>query len=141
MWDASKPLIMWLLMNPSVACLDYSDPTLKKTGKYSRSWGYGGQLVANVHAYRATDKNRLLEVNDPVGPQNDKVILEMAKEAKTVVLAFGQPPKALRSRGQDLIKLLQNHLGLSYLCLSQNGTPSHPLYLPCALMPKPYLDQ
>jgi len=55
-WDESKPLVMWLLMNPSVACIDYADPTLIRTRKFARSWGCGGQLVANVHAYRATDK-------------------------------------------------------------------------------------
>ena len=137
-WDESKPLVMWLLMNPSVACIDYADPTLIRTGKFARSWGCGGQLVANVHAYRATDKNRLLEVKDPVGPENDEMILKMANEAKTIVLAFGQPPKMLRSRGQDLIKLLRHHSGLSYLRLSQDGTPSHPLYLPSDLSPQPY---
>ena len=137
-WDESKPLVMWLLMNPSVACIDYADPTLIRTGKFARSWGCGGQLVANVHAYRATDKNRLLEVKDPVGPKNDEMILKMANEAKTIVLAFGQPPKMLRSRGQDLIKLLKDYSGLSYLRLSQDGTPSHPLYLPSTLTPKPY---
>ena len=137
-WDESKPLVMWLLMNPSVACIDYADPTLIRTSKFARSWGCGGQLVANVHAYRATDKNRLLEVKDPVGPENDEMILKMANEAKTIVLAFGQPPKMLRSRGQDLIKLLQHHSGLSYLRLSQDGTPSHPLYLPSTLTPQPY---
>ena len=137
-WDESKPLVMWLLMNPSVACIDYADPTLIRTGKFARSWGCGGQLIANVHAYRATDKNRLLEVKDPVGPENDDMILKMANESKTIVLAFGQPPKMLRSRGQDLIKLLQHHSGLSYLRLSQDGMPSHPLYLPSDLTPKPY---
>ena len=137
-WDESKPLVMWLLMNPSVACIDYADPTLIRTGKFARSWGCGGQLVANVHAYRATDKNRLLEVKNPVGPKNDEMILKMANEAKTIVLAFGQPPKMLRSRGQDLIKLLKDYSGLSYLRLSQDGTPSHPLYLPSTLTPKPY---
>ncbi len=50
-WDESKPFAMWLLMNPSVACLDYGDPTLIRTGRFARSWGYGGQLVANVHAF------------------------------------------------------------------------------------------
>ena len=137
-WDESKPLVIWLLMNPSVACIDYADPTLIRTGKFARSWGCGGQLVANVHAYRATDKNRLLEVKDPVGPENDEMILKMTNEAKTIVLAFGQPPKMLRSRGQDLIKLLKDHSGLSYLRLSQDGTPSHPLYLPSTLTPQPY---
>jgi hypothetical protein len=78
---------MWLLMNPSVACVDHADPTLRKTGSFSRRWGYGGQLVGNVHAYRATDKMRLLEVEDPVGPENDQMIASMAEEASMVILA------------------------------------------------------
>lgn len=135
-WEAAKPLVLWLLMNPSVACTDYSDPTLRKTGKFARSWGYGGQLVGNVHAYRATDKNRLLEVTDPVGPENDQMILEMATQAKTVVLAYGQPPKALRQRGQELVTLLSHHPSLCHLRLAQDGTPVHPLYLPKTLIPQ-----
>ena len=137
-WDTGRPLILWLLMNPSVACTDYSDPTLRKTGKFSRSWGYGGQLVGNVHAYRATDKNRLLEVADPVGPENDQMILEMAVQAKTVVLAYGQPPMALRPRGEEVVALLSQHQGLSHLRLSKDGTPIHPLYLPESLAPQPH---
>lgn len=137
-WDASGPLVLWLLMNPSVACVDYSDPTLRKTGMFSRSWGYGGQLVGNVHAYRATDKNRLLEVADPVGPENDRMILDMATLARTVVLAYGQPPKALRQRGRELVALLSHHQGLCHLRLARDGTPVHPLYLPANLLPIPY---
>lgn len=137
-WDSSQPLVLWLLMNPSVACTDYSDPTLRKTGQFSRAWGYGGQLVGNVHAYRATDKSRLLQVADPVGPKNDRMILEMAAEAKAVVLAYGQPPQALRARGADVVTLLRHHPGLCHLRLAQDGTPVHPLYLPSTLRPKPH---
>ena len=137
-WDPTRPLVLWLLMNPSVACLDNSDPTLRKTGKYARAWGYGGQLVGNVHAYRATDKTRLLEVTDPIGPENDRMILEMAAEARTIVLAYGQPPKARRPRGPQLTRLLSTHPGLSHLRLAKNGTPVHPLYLPDTLQPVPH---
>lgn len=137
-WEPSGPLVFWLLMNPSVACLDFSDPTLRKTGKFARSWGFGGQLVGNVHAYRATDKNRLLEVKDPVGPRNDRMILKMADQAETVVLAYGQPPKALRPRSQKVVELLRNHPRLCHLRLSKDGTPMHPLYLPNTLIPETY---
>ncbi len=137
-WDTSKPLVLWLLMNPSVACTDYSDPTLRRTGNFARAWGYGGQLVGNVHAYRATDKSRLLEVADPIGPRNNQMILKMADQAKIVVLAYGQPPKALRARGQELESLLRRHPGLCNLRLAQDGTPVHPLYLPSTLRPKPH---
>lgn len=137
-WDASKPLILWVLMNPSVACMDYSDPTLRRTGQFSRAWGFGGQLIGNVHAYRATNKARLLEVGDPVGPKNDQMILQLASEAKTVVLAYGQPPSALRTRGPEVVALLCNHPELCHLKLAQDGTPVHPLYLPSTLWPKPH---
>lgn len=137
-WDPKKPLVLWLLMNPSVACTENSDPTLRRTGNFSRSWGYGGQIVCNVHAYRATHKNRLLEVDDPIGPENDRTILEMAQLAQTVVLAYGQPPKALRARGRELVSLLCRHQNLCHLRLARDGTPVHPLYLPATLTPQPY---
>ncbi len=137
-WDPARPLVLWVLMNPSVACLDYSDPTLRRTGAYARAWGYGGQLVGNVHAYRATDKQRLLEVDDPIGPGTDRAIKKMAAEAKTVVLAYGQPPRALRGRGEQVAAILQRHPGLSYLRLAKDGTPVHPLYLPGDLTPNRY---
>jgi hypothetical protein len=137
-WNPALPLVLWLLMNPSVACIEYSDPTLRKTGTFARSWGYGGQLVGNVHAYRATDKDRLLEVADPLGPENDRMILDMAAQAQTVVLAYGQPPRPLRQRGQDVVALLSGHPGLCYLRLAKDGTPVHPLYLPKSLSPQPY---
>ena len=138
-WDQSKPLVLWILMNPSVACLDYSDPTLRRTGQFARTWGYGGQLIGNVHAYRATNKKRLLEVDDPVGPDNDKSILQMASQAKTIILAYGQPPNKLKRRGQEVAELLVNHPGLSYLKMAKDGkTPIHPLYLPADLIPKSY---
>jgi hypothetical protein len=138
-WDHRRPLVLWILMNPSVACLEFSDPTLRKTGKFSRAWDYGGQLIGNVHAYRATDKTRLLDVNDPVGPKNDESIQAMARRAKTVVLAYGAPPEKLKNRGQAVANLLVQHPGLSYLKLAKDGiTPIHPLYLLANLLPKPY---
>ncbi len=140
-WNPDKPLVLWLLMNPSVACVDYSDPTLRKTGQFARTWGYGGQLVGNVHAYRATDKNRLLEVDDPVGPDNDPSILHMASQAKTIMLAYGQPPARLKKRGQEMVKLLADHPRLCCLRVAKDGvTPVHPLYLPGNLRPKLYVN-
>lgn len=137
-WNPDRPLVLWVLMNPSVACLDHADPTLRKTGNFARIWGYGGQWVGNVHAYRSTNKNRLLEVDDPVGPDNDRLILEMSEQAQTVVLAYGQPPKQLRSRGAQVVALLRHHPHLCHLRLAQDGTPVHPLYLPFSLRPQPH---
>lgn len=141
-WDERKPLVLWILMNPSVACVDYADPTLIKTGKFARSrhfGGFGGQLIGNVHAYRTTDKNKLLDVADPVGPKNDQAILRMAGLAKIVVLAFGQPPTKLKDRGLKVVEMLRDHPALCCLKLAKDGvTPWHPLYLSSKLRPRPY---
>jgi len=135
-WDPDKPLVLWLLMNPSVACVEHSDPTLRRTGMFSRSWGYGGQLVGNILAYRSTDKMGLLKVKDPIGPNNNQMILKMMGEAKTIILAYGQPPKKLQGRGKEVTELLKGHPNLCYLRLAKDGTPIHPLYLPSSLKPK-----
>jgi len=129
---------MFLLMNPSVAGVEHADPTLIKTGRLARAWGYGGQLVGNVHAYRLTDSKLLAGVDDPVGPGNDAALLEMAGRAGTIVLAYGLPPKPLRPRAEAVIKLLGDSGRLTVLRLTANGTPSHPLYLPSHLRPMDY---
>jgi len=134
-WETGRPLVMFLMMNPSVAGPEHADPTLIKTGKYARAWGYGGQLVGNVHAYRVTDSGLLVEAEDPVGPKNDAVLLRMARRAAVVVLAFGLPPKPLRPRAATVIEMLRGTVPLKYLHKTKNGTPCHPLYLRGDLRP------
>jgi hypothetical protein len=135
-WNPDLPVIMWLLMNPSVASLEHADPTLIRTGQFARAWGYGGQLVGNVHSYRATDKQRLLEIDDPVGPGNDAALVRMAKRAGIVMLAYGQPPKPLRPRSLEVVTMLHKAgADLHHLRLSKDGSPYHPLYLPGDLTP------
>jgi hypothetical protein len=135
-WDATKPLVMWLMMNPSVASVTHADPTLIRTGNFARSWGYGGQLIGNVHAYRATDAARLLEVEHPAGPDNDDALLSMALRSHMVILAYGQPPRRLRGRADGVVAVLaRKGARLTYLARSKDGTPKHPLYLPGCLTP------
>lgn len=128
-WDPDGPLVLWILMNPSIADLAFRDPTLQRTGDFARDWGYGGQLVGNVHAYRATYKKELPKVDDPIGPDNDSSILRMADRAALVVFAFGKPPrKRLRDRGHKVVRLLSEHKNLSCLyLLADQETPKHPL--------------
>ncbi|EHH66914.1 DUF1643 domain-containing protein [Gluconobacter morbifer] len=138
-WDKSRPLIMWLMMNPSVATEFGDDRTVAKCQRYARAWGYGGMYVGNSFAYRCTDQKRLLEVPDPVGPDNDAHLLDMAKHASLVVLAYGVPQaKSLRNRGTEVARMLARHgVEVTALRISKNGRPVHPLYLPSALTPQP----
>lgn len=127
-WDATLPLWLWLLMNPSGAGLQFSDATVSKTGQISRQGGAGGQIITNSGAYRSTDPAGLAAAPDPIGPENEATILRLAATAGKVIVAYGQPPKVLRGEGLRLARLLHARgIPLHVLRLSQDGTPMHPL--------------
>lgn len=136
-WDGSKPHAMWVMMNPSYADHEVNDRTVAKCERLARAWGYGGIYVGNTFAYRATDKKCLRLIADPVGPDNDKHLLAMAKKAAVVIFAYGQPGhRTLLSRGLAVAQLLKsNGIKPHVLKLSKDGIPSHPLYLLETLRP------
>lgn len=117
-------------MNPSTGDETHDDPTMAGCSARARDWGFGGFVMLNAFAYRATDKARLLEVDDPVGPENDATILAHAARADRLIVAWGQPPRPLAGRGPRLAALLAE-AGLRPLCFAVNrdGSPKHPLYV------------
>ncbi len=135
-WDASLGSVLFVMMNPSTADPFVDDPTVAKCQRYARAWGYGTLWVGNTFAYRATNQKHLMQVADPVGPQNDEWLLKMAAQAGIIVLAYGKPHKNLCQRGRDVAALLRGagH-ELHVLKLCNDGTPSHPLYLKGTLRP------
>jgi hypothetical protein len=129
---------MFIMMSPSTADLKVNDPSVAKCERFARTWGYGGIYIGNTFAYRATDQNRLVKVADPIGPDNDAHIIEMAKAAAVVIFAYGKPKHTqLRSRGLTLARLLLGKANVKphVLKLSKDGTPCHPLYLLKTLSP------
>jgi hypothetical protein len=136
-WDETKPHAMFIMMNPSTADPMVDDPTVAKCVRFARAWGYGGIYVGNRFAYRATDKKRLTLVANPIGPDNDRHVIAMAKIAAIVIFAYGQPGhRTLRARGPLLAKILiDKGIKPHVLKLSNNGTPCHPLYLREMLKP------
>lgn len=125
-------VVAFILMNPSTADPMIDDPTVAKCGRFARKWGFQGLLIGNTFAYRATDQMRLLEVQDPIGPENDEHIMSIARSADLVVFGYGKPRhKALRARGPQVARnLLAAGITPHVLRLSADRTPHHPLYLP-----------
>lgn len=121
------------MMNPSVASEHSDDRTVARTRSFSALWRYGGVIIVNTMAYRATDQSRLTTVTDPIGPENYRHILEAAQKTGAVVAAYGTPKdKALLGHGPDIIaRLLTDAPDVRIMCLktSIRGRPVHPLYL------------
>jgi len=129
-WDAQLPAIMFLMMNPSTADIEVDDPTVARCQSFARRWGGGSLYVTNTFAYRATDQRDLLSIADPVGPDNDRHILATARRVTRIIVAYGQPHRALRQRGMEVCALLRsNGYELHALKLNADGSPRHPLYV------------
>lgn len=132
--------LMTIGMNPSMARADCFDPTVDKVWRCGRRWGFNRLLMMNGHAYRATDQARLLEIDDPIGPDNDGYLLDYAKSADMILMAYGTPRhKQLQARGPAVARmLLEAGHNLHMLRLSKDGVPWHPLYIPDAVEPQPW---
>lgn len=135
-WDHSKPLLGGCFLNPSKADHMRSDPTITRWIRRAKDMGFGGILNCNAFALRSTDPKALYSAVDPVGPENDKAILRMAKEVKMIVVGWGNHG-ALRGRGCEIIELLRlNGYPIHCLGVTKGGHPKHPLYLPYHQLPE-----
>lgn len=137
---ADRPHAMFLMLNPSTADEIDNDPTVERCQRRAAMMGYGGLHVANIFAYRSTDPAALYSVHDPVGPENDKAIMDAALNAGIVICAWGTHGKHM-NRGEQVLALLRN-AGVKPYCLQINadGTPKHPLYVGYEVSPKPMLE-
>jgi len=132
-WDVDGPLVMIIGLNPSTADARQDDPTIRRCIGFARDWGYGGLVVTNLFAFRATYPADLKAAADPVGPRNDVWIKRMANQAETIVAAWGNDGTWL-DRSARLRRLLAGRLRC--LRINAGGEPAHPLYLPAGLMPR-----
>ena len=75
----------------------------------------------------------MLRADDPVGPNNDRHLVNLAHGADVIVAAWGNDG-TYRERDRFVRELLPR---LHCLALTKAGQPSHPLYLQANLRPMP----
>lgn len=137
-WSAD-PGVLFLLLNPSTADAVSNDATIERCERRARTMGFGALLVANLFAHRSTDPGALYVVDDPVGQDNDRAILELANAASMVVCGWGKHG-ALHRRGEAVLQMLVQAGHEPYMLqLNKDGTPKHPLYVSYAVQPRPWI--
>lgn len=133
--------VNFVMLNPSTATETSDDPTVRRCTAYARRWGYSSLVVTNLFAYRATDPSVLKFVTDPVGPDNDRHISEVAARAVLVVVAWGNHGGYL-GRDEAVLRLLAGAGKVPHcLAVTRAGRPGHPLYLRAYAVPVPYLHR
>ena len=131
-WHPPTPPALFVMLNPSTADANQDDPTIRRCIDFAKSWGYGGLLVGNLFAFRATDPKEMRLAPDPVGPSNDAALAELHQQAGITIAAWGVNGVHLGRAAQVL-----GGLPGTVHCLGEtkDGHPRHPLYLRKDAMP------
>ncbi|MDO5613249.1 MAG: DUF1643 domain-containing protein [Paracoccus sp. (in: a-proteobacteria)] len=134
-WGPGAALV-WVMLNPSTATEAANDPTIERVERRSRMLGYDALSVVNLFAWRATRPADLARAGDPVGPDNDAVILETVAGGAAVLCAWGVHG-ALHGRDAVVRGMLAGSgQRLLHLGLTAGGAPRHPLYVAYARAPE-----
>lgn len=121
--------VTFVCLNPSTADEVRNDPTVRKCLNFAQRAGFHKCYIGNIFAYRNTDPETLYKLQDPIGIDNDKYLVEMAKDSTMVIFAWGNHG-VLKSRGQQVAELLWEWQPSILGNLTKLGCPQHPLYLP-----------
>ena len=127
-WDETEPLVLFVGLNPSTADATQDDPTLRSCIRLASRWGYGGLYMTNLFAYRSTDPTQIEQVDDPIGPENDRWIKRLLEYVSEIVVCWG----GIKQRKHlDRDKLVLELLGDRVMCLglTKDKAPRHPLFL------------
>jgi hypothetical protein len=126
-----------VMLNPSTADERSNDPTVERCQRRALALGCGGLIVTNIFAYRSTDPAALYKLADPVGPDNNSNILQAASTPNALVICAWGRHGALKQRGAEVEQYLRGaSVPLHVLALNDDGSPSHPLYLPYERQPQ-----
>ena len=135
-WDKSKPICMFVGLNPSTADETNNDPTVTRCINYAKLWGFGALCMMNIFSFRATDPKDLKKAADPIGPDNLRWLRDIGGRAGMIVAAWGAHGKHLNQG----IQILNMFGGLKLFCLgkTKDGSPRHPLYMKSDTTPIEY---
>lgn len=134
-WDPAGGRLLFVMLNPSTATAMQLDPTVARTVRWARTWGFGSVEVVNIFALRSTDPAALRRCDDPIGKDNDAAIVAAARRAEVCVAAWGVHGD-LRGRGMTVRHLLADvPVEPMVLGLTKDGHPRHPLYLRSDVVP------
>lgn len=148
-WDQTIAPLVVIMLNPSTADAFKNDPTVQLIENLARYLNYGGYVVLNVAAYRATDPKDMLKQKDPIGKHNRTVIFTAIRqiihrwnEKPSILLAYGNNIEKIPNGVAFVESLIEdcNDLGtLLYLELTKRNHPRHPLYFDTSKRPQRYL--
>lgn len=138
----SEPFLTVIGLNPSIADETQNDNTISSCVDFARRWGFRRLCMLNIFAFRATDPRVMKAVDDPVGPDNDRTLLEITRTCQDrggMILAAWGVHGDYRNRDDAVVALLAaQDIRLHCLRKTRHGFPKHPLRQARDVTPIPY---
>jgi hypothetical protein len=128
-WNAAAPALVVIGLNPSTADATVDDPTIRRCIGFAKRERLGGLVMLNLFGLRATDPSVMLRHAAPIGPDNDRLIMEAVHANRllgSVFVAAWGVHGAHMSRDHEMRGMVR---GLKCFGVTQTGYPRHPLYL------------
>jgi len=129
-FDGGEGTVLFVMLNPSTATEEVSDPTIRRCEGFAQRWGYARLEVVNLFSHRATRPKDLSRKHDA---RDDRVIREAVGRADRVVAAWGINGAGARARAVLAMLGACDCLGVT-----KDGHPRHPLYLRADTAPRRY---
>ncbi|MDW3685915.1 DUF1643 domain-containing protein [Cupriavidus sp. CV2] len=142
-WDAARPALGFIMLNPSTADHQVNDPTITRCLQRAlASRRYGRLEVVNLFPLRSTDPDGLLTHPAPLGCVDtaNGSIMDALDRCSLVICAWGAH-KAAPARAAEVLRIVRmcgRGALLHQLGLNQDGSPKHPLYIAAKVRPQPY---
>jgi hypothetical protein len=134
-WGGDAPTLMVLMLHPPLVEIDWNTLRIYRLASI---WGLSRLLVGGVFARRAGAQGDLEGAGDPIGPDNDQHVVEMAHEADMVLMGFGKPVEPwMRARGMMLARVLDD-FGIEMHAMGAHltGEPWLPQCMPDYVVPQ-----
>lgn len=128
-WDHDRPRALFVMLNPSTADAEIDDQTIRSCTRLGKACGHGSFEVANLYGWRATNPDELSTVDDPIGPDNDRIADAAINRCDLVICAWGAHP--ISGRRNRRMWELTNYRVPAAFCFGKTkaGYPKHPLYI------------
>lgn len=125
-------------LNPSTADAMQDDPTIRRCVDFADQLGFGGLVMLNVYAFRATDPKVMFRDRWPLDDwKNDTVLWRELATVPWAVCAWTDHVPEARVR---VVLDIFDEVGCEprVFGLTKGGAPRHPLYLPRTARPVPW---
>lgn len=138
----NKGVLLFILVNPSVAGEIANDHTLSKAVGFGEKLGYGVVVICNPFAFVSQDiRNFEAKAKagfDVVGPDNNETLRYWVDRSDEIIVGWSKYGKILNRGAVVLDMIRHNGKQAKALRINQDGSPAHPLMLPYSCVPINY---